>query len=420
MNNNGSTYNYSDIQRYVKGEMSSTEMRLLELAALDDPFLADALEGYRDAEKNITQKHHSEIESYVLKERKQTKVVPFFTRYKAISVAAVLLLIIGAAWFSLTLLNNDKDELAINHSKKKTEETLVKKDSVVTPEMAPREKKDITANDAVGNRERREVVEAPRNETRQKAEIIVSKENKESKYTIESTAAAPTTIQSQTLEGRVQGVEVANDRANKTVRLRGNSSVSANSKIAGIVRDDNGNALSNATVTVGSKSTLTDKNGLFFLPAADSNKIANISAEGMNGKEVKLNSRLNQIELESSATLAEVVVAGRSPTLKRSVSGDAAMLPSISIDTVGIKTPMIGWAAFQSRLMQNLMKARLTGLNTTETVISFLVNNSRKLRRVRIENTDSKTVANAIRDFIESEQFWMPSQERIRLVIRIK
>lgn len=35
-----------DIERYYSGQMSSIEMHQLEKAAMEDPFLADALEGY--------------------------------------------------------------------------------------------------------------------------------------------------------------------------------------------------------------------------------------------------------------------------------------------------------------------------------------------------------------------------------------
>ena len=34
-----------DIEKYLRGELSSSEMHQLEKKALDDPFLADALEG---------------------------------------------------------------------------------------------------------------------------------------------------------------------------------------------------------------------------------------------------------------------------------------------------------------------------------------------------------------------------------------
>jgi len=42
---NTSGYSASDIQKYWRGELSAREMQELEKAALEDPFLADALEG---------------------------------------------------------------------------------------------------------------------------------------------------------------------------------------------------------------------------------------------------------------------------------------------------------------------------------------------------------------------------------------
>ena len=40
------SYSAADIARYHKGQMTAKEMHALEKAALDDPFLADAIEGY--------------------------------------------------------------------------------------------------------------------------------------------------------------------------------------------------------------------------------------------------------------------------------------------------------------------------------------------------------------------------------------
>jgi hypothetical protein len=42
---NNNTYSASDIEKYLKGELSALEMNELEQAALEDPFLGDALEG---------------------------------------------------------------------------------------------------------------------------------------------------------------------------------------------------------------------------------------------------------------------------------------------------------------------------------------------------------------------------------------
>ena len=44
-------YTAEDIQRYLSGGMSNAEMYVIEKAALDDPFLAEAIEGYEAMEK---------------------------------------------------------------------------------------------------------------------------------------------------------------------------------------------------------------------------------------------------------------------------------------------------------------------------------------------------------------------------------
>ena len=41
------TYTANDIERYYRGDMTAAEMHRLEKAAMDDPILADMLDGYR-------------------------------------------------------------------------------------------------------------------------------------------------------------------------------------------------------------------------------------------------------------------------------------------------------------------------------------------------------------------------------------
>ena len=42
-------YTAADIEKYWKGKLIPGEMNTMEKAAMDDPFLADALEGYKNA-----------------------------------------------------------------------------------------------------------------------------------------------------------------------------------------------------------------------------------------------------------------------------------------------------------------------------------------------------------------------------------
>ena len=45
-NSNHITYSAADIEKYWKGQLSAAEQHAMEKAALEDPFLADAMEGY--------------------------------------------------------------------------------------------------------------------------------------------------------------------------------------------------------------------------------------------------------------------------------------------------------------------------------------------------------------------------------------
>ena len=54
IDNNIKNFTADDIEKYHKGVLSAKEMHDLEKAAMDDPFLADALEGYAVAGVNAT------------------------------------------------------------------------------------------------------------------------------------------------------------------------------------------------------------------------------------------------------------------------------------------------------------------------------------------------------------------------------
>jgi TonB family protein len=84
------------IRQYLAGELDDKAMHALERQALDDPFLADALEGY--AMHTPEQTAHQEDLTSRLSERVASKgrVRPMFYR---IAAAAILLLMFSAGWF---------------------------------------------------------------------------------------------------------------------------------------------------------------------------------------------------------------------------------------------------------------------------------------------------------------------------------
>ena len=73
--NNIKKFTAIDIEKYHKGLLSPKEMHDLEKAALEDPFLADALEGYAvtgvNAEADI-----AELKKRLAEKTGQAKVIP--------------------------------------------------------------------------------------------------------------------------------------------------------------------------------------------------------------------------------------------------------------------------------------------------------------------------------------------------------
>ncbi len=118
-------YNYSaaDIEKYHKGLLSSEEMHQLEKAALDDPFLADALEGYGISLVNAT-KDVSDLEKRLAERISGAKIISManlkgsFQWWKA---AAAVVIIGGLGFFAFKFFNNKEDKSVAQLEKNKVQ-----------------------------------------------------------------------------------------------------------------------------------------------------------------------------------------------------------------------------------------------------------------------------------------------------------
>ena len=105
--NNYITYSLTDIQRYLQGGMSAKEMHDLERAALEDPFLADALEGYSEADIQQAQQHLAQIETAIRQQKQESKVValPPLKKYRNWQVAASIILLVAIVSVTYFIFN---------------------------------------------------------------------------------------------------------------------------------------------------------------------------------------------------------------------------------------------------------------------------------------------------------------------------
>src|ERR1700761_5964768 len=102
---NSPRYTTSDIQKYLKGELSAREMHELERAALEDPFLADALDGYTVHEtlqtNSTVEEDLAELRQRLAEKNRDSKSVPLLETHKQpirrldYRVAAAVILVIG-------------------------------------------------------------------------------------------------------------------------------------------------------------------------------------------------------------------------------------------------------------------------------------------------------------------------------------
>lgn len=138
MSNHHPTYQTGDILRYLKGAMSSSEMRELELKALNDPFLQDAIDGYRELYINGGLDEIPAMMEVINNPgqdqgKKDKKILIPVWRRKIVRYAAAAAIITGTGWFLFDL--SQPGEPAIITTETVTASTGALADSITSPSI---------------------------------------------------------------------------------------------------------------------------------------------------------------------------------------------------------------------------------------------------------------------------------------------
>lgn len=132
---NGSKhYTAKDIERYHSGQLSAAEMHAMEKAALDDAFLADALEGY-----SFTKTPAADLSSLqqrlqlrIQKEEKKKRI--FYIGHNWMKIAALFILFAGGGWLVFqTLSNRNEKDVATIETVNKQARTVTTQSADTTP-----------------------------------------------------------------------------------------------------------------------------------------------------------------------------------------------------------------------------------------------------------------------------------------------
>ena len=104
-------YTARDIEQYLAGNLSPLQMHAMEKAALDDPFLAEALEGYEAVQNKEWNNQLVALREEITNKGKVAKVIPLHkSKSNWWKVAAAVIIIGGGATLTFLFNNNKKED----------------------------------------------------------------------------------------------------------------------------------------------------------------------------------------------------------------------------------------------------------------------------------------------------------------------
>ncbi len=403
------SYTAEDFQRYHNGTMSSAERHALEKAALEDPFLADALEGYaatQNAQEDL-QEIHVRLDARIGKQANKRKAV-----IKMISIAALLLIMAGAGVFMFKTTIKPENKVALTKPKQTEEKaTSISKvpdiplntataDSSVALSK-PTQNINLFKTNEEGKKSTKRT-SVPKDEVAIVEEKSLSKQgalSQETTLTPYAASAPRSFIQKESKVG-VGDTVVENIFKGRVVDKEGNSILGAT--VAG--RDQN-------------ISTVTDSSGYFTLRSKDSALNATVSYIGYLPVHIQLREMANSQKvtlIQGSQPLSEVVVTGYGS--KKAKSANKKVERSIKPEPEG------GWEQFDNYINTKLKEkeALYNSFPTGEAILSFEIDKNGEPFNIKVEQSlCDKCDEEAIRLLKEGPK-WKKNNKKGEVKIRFK
>ncbi len=394
------------VRRYLNGEMNPSEMHALEKSALDDPFLADAIEGLQSQPHQQLKEDFDDVSNRVSK-RTEGRVfrMPVSVIILRAAAAVVILALIGIAGNYMFNSNQvaEKTIAEVKPSEKKADlqqsdtssikglvETIAPEKTTTAPEQ------NVTTASAEKKVSKPVIIPSTVTDEKVKDSIVVQKESKDiaaapaEHLLIESrekeSQKIPDVKVSRVLNGRVAGVD-----ANKNFGPGGSQNVFFYN---GQVKDQNNQPVSFANITIknSNSTTYADAQGNFRFIAADSLLNIDIRSVGFAAQSAVLTYRdPNPVLLlkPMSSALDEKVVSGKSKKVKPFVEIKSQFKDSLSDDGLPAAEPVDGWGAYHLYLLNNVKTLfdasgkKIDGMVT----VSFLISESGWQSEFKIEKS---------------------------------
>lgn len=441
-------YSAEDIQRYWNGQLTPQEMHAMEKAALDDPFLADAMEGMGEALRvHDVQMVNAELKNLhqQLEARTETKLgaapVRSFRWWQA--AAAAVILVVGGYWIFSSESEMKNDELAVQ----KTSATQQKEAAAPVLADSVSKQRAIVAADSPA-------ASSAGADYKDSGELVVVSEKAKKpeaepgfyKFKTPETKYNSDTVNFQSkLQSRSLGVAVTKDEDDRRARQFEVSAITKPSPqstikmdsikpivtevvqvpadfyaqtneraknydkevklqniVKGVVTDNKNKPLANAFIRLDDKNAYTtDVKGNFNIPVTDTVVQVSVSLPGFTTQNFRLRTdnfdnagraNLNQVHTQNqiqlqpdNALLDEVVVVGYGTQKKASNTGAKGEYYRTAL--VQNANPTYGWLAYEEYIEKNKRIPPDNPNLVGEVVLSFAVNKRGELSEFKVEKS---------------------------------
>lgn len=342
--NDTNQFSAEDIRRYHAGEMPPHEMHAMEKAALEDPFLADAMEGYTYT--TTAKKDLEELRNKLLVQEKNKKIISLPAKrrsfYEAFKVAALVLLLAGAGWVVYQFSLPKENDIALNKTELKETNNVQSETPAITADslndkIAIKEKE----SNSIASGKKRSVKKDNKDQSSQNSPLQKTEDVKNQNQDVASVES----IASTSIASRASGIRLS------AANLPDSATV-----FKGRIVNSQDKPVPYATINIPGmrKDVLADAQGNFFITAPDSVLKANVNAVGYQTNRLNLNNpqKNHKVVLQESVqSLQEVVVTANEQQRRKEMNKQS---------TTGISDlePLDGFEEYNEYLFDNIKKPK--------------------------------------------------------------
>jgi hypothetical protein len=470
---NTSTFTINDFEKYFTHQLSNTERHTIEKAALTDPLVNDAMEGYENTNFELANKQLAIIQQNIQgTQQEAAKVITMTTTNNSkqwLRIAAAIIIMVGVG-STIWLVNNNnsivekpiayipnevkqspadatKKELTANN---KTNATVTIPEAVATKPStqvsAPTSKLSIEevaglTKDQVTNAatitESNTQLNAPKAIDQEDSKALLAKEEALRKQQNNDLAIADkkkeTAKSAKNVTIATPSIADNEVTRNNNTRAFNNLNVSPN-VFRGRVLNNNGEALAATTLSVRNNNTnilaRTDNDGNFSIQLPDTNAIVSVETLGYAQQQLNLSAnRSNNIVLEKGkeeTSLAETVVVAYGTAKAKTTNAATQKVTQQELLNGGIE-PLGGWKSFNQYLEQKLaiLKSENEGDIEDESsdnlTINFKVKNNGEPTNINVQGAKNNKVAQKAAEIIEQGPKWKYSKKnkKVKLVVQL-